>query len=1253
MDSTDSTSSGSERRRFERLPIDLAALIALGPRPAIACVVKDFCVAGVFIQIDTRQLRFVQPRSPAILHFALNVDGTVQDVQMALTVCRVTGGGLGVAFKNPDPRVIRLLHGLAQPEPPQPVPQTEAAVAEAQRRFVPEFARILPTVTEVVQRGLAHIASEFTRSAIDGLFIAARDARSNREQARFIDAQNQFRTRIADITSQVPALLVKAMAIIDNPLRDRVGSTVSSGSGLSLVDKEEFEEFLTVSELVAEIEGRLKAPLFELNKRFSFLARRAVEDHNNPLGPTVICNAFAEPMKGFLTDLTVCGVVYQALRKCLDAHLQKLYEEINTLLIEQNILPVIEREKFGVKKDAENSRQPTNAPTPLESSLSSLGASHSPSLADSLGPLSRTQSGIWQHSSGRDKRGSQRRMTHPAPPTAAGAPGGGPVPDAPGWASQTHNGHPSGAHALSTTAPRQGGGAVGSAGAVAMGASEFGGLGLDATFSGFGHGAANGGAPSIERALSFAQNQLALRRQLVPANPDAAPIDPRHAYSPDQILDGLNELQHSLMATAEPVLLHADLVTQHIIGALHARGIAPKAIGQAENDAIEIIVNLFQSMLQDVHVDEFAKDNLKRLQGSVHKAALVDQAFFATTQHPLRQLLNRVSSMDAAPGEQGQRLQSRLREIIDGVNLSYDRDPSVIEPLLSELDGYLQAQRESFDAKVSDLVAVCEEQQRFLRERRERAGGSAHPQPTFPSELQRWVARAKGLRVKDRLLMNANTKAPYPVTLVWVGDDFNPYVLADSRGQKSASLTLQQVAMYLRRGLIKTLSDTGESAVDRALFGVVNRLHEQVVEQATHDSLTGLHTRKAFLQEIETMLPPPSQADPGAVLCELSIENLKTVNDQFGTATGDQLIKQISAELRTHCDPKNVVLGRLSGSEWGVFWNRGGLQVAYRETQTLLDKLHQLALPAGPGTVPRLVAGMAAVDVELAQVDPLMTAVHEACGIARTHLDAPIYVAGTDTKQRKQLEQMMAYVSKAIARQRLALLFHEVRPLGKESSPAAKIVVSAEDRNGKLVPPALFTQAVFSTAHAYDVDYWTLRSTLRWMASHSEECERFSAFVIPLSRAALDKENIANIVVNELMETAVPPAKVCFEIEDRVALAKLAETSDLINTLREFGCQFILSDFGGVQGNYDYLKELAVGFVTIPSKFIVDGRQDPKDFAMAKSINELAHFMGKLTIAKSHGESGALELLREIKVDFVHDVVRATRLIMETDGRHS
>ena len=73
---------GQERRRYARIPMSLEALISISGRPPIACTVKDFCVAGMFIQTDERQLRFINMHDKATLYFALVVGGERKDLQL-------------------------------------------------------------------------------------------------------------------------------------------------------------------------------------------------------------------------------------------------------------------------------------------------------------------------------------------------------------------------------------------------------------------------------------------------------------------------------------------------------------------------------------------------------------------------------------------------------------------------------------------------------------------------------------------------------------------------------------------------------------------------------------------------------------------------------------------------------------------------------------------------------------------------------------------------------------------------------------------------------------------------------------------------------------------------------------------------------------------------------------------------------------------------------------------------------------------
>ncbi len=1209
---------GQDRRHYARIPMNLDALISVGGRPPFACTVRDFCVAGMFIAVDARELRTVNPQDRATLYFAVVTGDERRELQLTLSVCRVIPAGLGVAFDNPDPATVELLQEIAGPPPLAP-----ESLTETQRRFAPEFGRVLPRMSSLVEKTAEQLAVEFTRHLGDALFAAARDSKSNRDMSFFTDVQNELRRRADNITKRVPQTLIKAAAILGNPLAERATpAPVTSLSNLSLVDKEEFEEFLSVSEAVSELETRHKDALHALSRRLGVLARRPLSDADNPVGPAVVCNAFAEELKGMLTNRSVSDLAYRSLRRLAEPHLGRLYDDLNQLLIDNGIQPVLEQEKLAIKQLGAQRRADSSPPSLERTAGGGLPSMHDETL---------------------------NRLASTGPLQGAGSAG---MPAA-----------PVGSHGMAATqgfpgvAGVQGvpGAAMGMPGAqVAQGAVgsgvRMGGIGGEVTFGGFGYGPSVAVMPTLEQAYHTAQAQLALRRQLAP-DLAATPVPDGATYSTAQLAHGLTGLQRALLEESEPKLFDAEEIKERLAATLAAEGLGGRAIGQDESDAIEVIVGLFEALLRDSMLADFSKAQLKRLQPSVHRAALLDEDFFASTHHPLRQLLNRISLLRQEQGPDWQQLSDRVRGLLDGVN----HGPEAVQPVVSELDDIIREQRRRYESNVQQVIAGCNEQQAMLRERREKSGArpgeSTSSQQELSPEWNRWLNRSKALHVGDRMLMNANARQPVPVTLVWIGEEFNPYVFVDPRGAKVSTLTLQQVAMYLRRGLLKPLPDDGAPAVDRALFGVVNRFHEQVVEQAHHDTLTGLLNRKSFMHALEERLPATARPDTGTVLCQIAIDNLKAINEQHGLRAGDAILRRVAETLRNRYGRKQVTLGRLGGGEIALYWERGGLQAAYKDVQDLCATLNLIeSLHDGDALPLKCVAGLMAVEDGAVKPVELLNAVGEACLTARGQHDKPVYIAGADSAHRKQLAQLMGYVAKAIEKDRLALLYQEVRAQGRDGAPAAFVVVSAEDRNGKLVPPTLFSQAAAASERAYDIDVWALKHTLGWMARNEEAVERFSAFIVPLSRAALVSDSLANTIIAELMQTAVPPSKICFEIADKDAVTKLTETADLVNTLREFGCQFILGNFGGARTNYEYLKELAVDYVSIQQDFIDDARQNQKDFAMAKSMNELIHFMGKATIARQTAEANVAELVKELGIDFIHDQTRATRLVIGSTG---
>ena len=96
----------------------------------------------------------------------------------------------------------------------------------------------------------------------------------------------------------------------------------------------------------------------------------------------------------------------------------------------------------------------------------------------------------------------------------------------------------------------------------------------------------------------------------------------------------------------------------------------------------------------------------------------------------------------------------------------------------------------------------------------------------------------------------------------------------------------------------------------------------------------------------------------------------------------------------------------------------------------------------------------------------------------------------------------------------------------------------------------------------------------------------------------------------------------------------LADASGFIKTLEDLGCWFALDDFGSGLSSFAYLKNLPVHFLKIDGTLVKGIVDSAIDLAMVRSIHEIAHVMGKLTIAEFVENAAILEKLRELGVDY-------------------
>ena len=81
----------------------------------------------------------------------------------------------------------------------------------------------------------------------------------------------------------------------------------------------------------------------------------------------------------------------------------------------------------------------------------------------------------------------------------------------------------------------------------------------------------------------------------------------------------------------------------------------------------------------------------------------------------------------------------------------------------------------------------------------------------------------------------------------------------------------------------------------------LTRRQEELAFLATHDPLTGLPNRTLILDRVEQMLVRSRHTQSPVAALFVDLDSFKSINDTLGHATGDELLRAVSATTRRCC----------------------------------------------------------------------------------------------------------------------------------------------------------------------------------------------------------------------------------------------------------------------------------------------------------------------------------------------------------------
>jgi diguanylate cyclase (GGDEF)-like protein len=92
--------------------------------------------------------------------------------------------------------------------------------------------------------------------------------------------------------------------------------------------------------------------------------------------------------------------------------------------------------------------------------------------------------------------------------------------------------------------------------------------------------------------------------------------------------------------------------------------------------------------------------------------------------------------------------------------------------------------------------------------------------------------------------------------------------------------------------------------------------HEELIDLAIYDSLTGLYNRRRFRALLDEEMAAGKLLKPLSLML-LDLDHFKQINDRHGHLVGDQVLSMVAQVIREHA-PADAALGRLGGEEFAL-----------------------------------------------------------------------------------------------------------------------------------------------------------------------------------------------------------------------------------------------------------------------------------------------------------------------------------------------
>jgi diguanylate cyclase (GGDEF)-like protein len=423
-----------------------------------------------------------------------------------------------------------------------------------------------------------------------------------------------------------------------------------------------------------------------------------------------------------------------------------------------------------------------------------------------------------------------------------------------------------------------------------------------------------------------------------------------------------------------------------------------------------------------------------------------------------------------------------------------------------------------------------------------------------------------------------------------------------------------------------------------------NRVEQELLHNAYHDSLTGLSNRALFVDRLRESLVR-SQRNPNykfAVLF-MDIDNFKVINDSLGHAAGDKLLIAMAQRLVDNLRKLDAIsrfdtVARFGGDEFAILLDD---IVDERSALLVANRLHELLSEpfsiSGKSVYVTNSIGITINTLGYEQPEDMLRdadiAMYRAKELGKSRVEIYDNVMHNMLINRLSLETDLR---KGIKSNEFKLYYQPIISLKTNKIVGLEGLLRWHSKERGLMYPGQFLMAMDTTGLLNSMDEWVLNQAFRDAVKINQLFPTDPPIYLSVNMSShlIKNPELCNILDQYLTKHKLKASSIKIEITERDGVDDDEKTLEMLKSVKEMGVGVLLDDFGTGYSTLSYLLQFPVESLKIDQTFVHMLTKNRDGYKIIETLKALSSHLGINLIAEGIETKEQLNLLKELGCDF-------------------